>query len=104
MCTADVKSCKSKNPLIENYPGKILDCLTTKAGRGRNATATNSKSKLSEECSAIHSIAKPPDVKSSFDSYFQVLFAAWYFSKLPCARLWLKCSLPHATKIHQVQH
>ena len=75
MCDADVKSCKSKKPLIANYPGKVMDCLTAKAGRGRNATDSNSKSNLSEDCNTILSIAKPPDVKKSFDSYFQVLAA-----------------------------
>jgi golgi apparatus protein 1 len=73
MCDEDVKSCKAKNPLVANYPGKILDCLTTKAGRSSNTTAgANLKNKLSEDCNTILSIAQPPDVKTTFDTYFQV--------------------------------
>lgn len=71
MCDPDVKSCKAKNPLITNYPGRILDCLSTKAGR--NATE-KSQAKLSADCSTILSIAQPPDVKTAFDSYFKVSF------------------------------
>jgi hypothetical protein len=73
MCDEDVQSCKSDNPRVTDYPGKILDCLVVKAGRSANASTDASlKSKLSEDCRTILSIAQPPDVKDSFDTYFQV--------------------------------
>lgn len=71
MCASDVKTCKTKNPLVVNYPGKILTCLTTKAGRNTTEDP-HQPSKLSEDCATIYSIAQPPDSKDSFDSWFEV--------------------------------
>lgn len=96
MCGSDAEFCVAKNPLVEKYPGKIMDCLTTMSGRGGNTTAANLKSKLSEDCDTILSIAQPPDIKNTFDTYFQVCWPCLELQGTPnhlCCRCMDRMSL-----------